>query len=208
MLWVVRAAEQAESELRALQEGRIHASWCDLRYDLSVPESPDELLGILTETYQDLTRNSRASLARTLWSFAREIAPGDWLVVPTRRSSTFHVGEVVGTYSYTEEASELYRHSRELRWVATSVPRSRLDVDLRHAFSGFMRVFRAHRNDAEARLLQMGHEEHWALVPPSESAPGAADSGSLGDDSGASSAKWLRRRLEQAWMDARSAEAE
>lgn len=211
MLWVVRAGEPVEPEQHALDEGRMYASWCRLGHDLSALRSQDELHDVLSEGHPD--RDRTVNDASQLWLFAHEIEEGDWIVVPSDRGRAFHIGEVVEPYEYHETAEDPYRHSIELRWVAKAVPRSKFDVDLRHAFGGFMKVFRAHRNDAEARLRAMAIAEGWRSPPAEagsdvESAPARDDPLERDQFENEQTAELIFRRLRRAWSVAKSREPE
>ncbi len=208
MLWVVHAGEPVEAEQRALDEGRMFATWCRLGHDLSPVRSPAELHDVLTDGYPDWSRDRTVNYASQLWLFAHEIESGDWVVVPSDRGRAFHIGEVVGSYEYDETADDPYRHSLELSWVATAVPRSKFDVDLRHAFGGFMKVFRAHRNGAEARLRAMAVAEGWRSPPAEagadvESAPARGDPLDRDQFEDEQTAELIFRRLRRAWSVAR-----
>lgn len=194
MLWVVRAGDTPEHERRALDEGRVYAAWHTSSQDISTLRSQDELRDVLSGGHPNWNQARAVNAARQLWQFTHEIEPSDWIVVPLDRGKAFHIGEVTGRYAYDETAEGPYRHSLVLNWVGTAVPRAKFDVDLRHIFGGFMKVFRAHRNDAEARLRAMAVADGW------RSAARETDPPDLDYIEGERAAAFFRRRLKQAWI--------
>lgn len=80
---------------------------------------------------------------------------GDWIVLPSKRTSTIHIGKVVGEYVYSEENGNPYYHYRDIDWFAKNIPRNNFDQDILYSLGAFMTVCKITRNDAEKRIKAM-----------------------------------------------------
>lgn len=171
-LWLVRAGQRGEHEERFLQDNRIYATWEGLDRDLSQVASREELRSVLQSVYPDWNAKRTTNYVGQLWPFAHEMAPGDWVVVPSKKKASIHFAEIVGPYAFDRTATDPYYHSRAVRWIQNDVPRSNFDQDLLYSFGAFMTICRLERNDAEERVRAMAARA-WREAPiePSSTAP-------------------------------------
>ena len=154
-IWLFRAGKNGEFEAKFLNEKRIYLTWNGLNVDLSVYKDRAKLLEKLQELYYGEKTNTIKNWASQIYPIAHRIEKGDWVVLPSKMSSTIHFGEVVGDYIYDSNADEPYYHFREVEWFATDIPRNNFDQDLLYSFGAFMTVCKITRNDAENRIKRM-----------------------------------------------------
>ena len=69
-----------------------------------------------------------------LWTLAKGIRPGDW-VLSSDRSGRFRVAEVVGEYFYTP--GEILPHRRPVRWLSEIIDRADMSPELRRSAGSF-----------------------------------------------------------------------
>ena len=93
--------------------------------------------------------NTIRNSASQIYLIAHRIEKGDWIVLPSKMSSTIHFGKVVGDYTFDGDASNPYFHYRSVDWFATDIPRNNFDQDILYYFGAFMTVCKITRNDAE-----------------------------------------------------------
>lgn len=75
--------------------------------------------------------------ASQIYPIAHRIEKGDWIVLPSKMSSTIHIGKVVGDYTFDGDASNPYFHYRSVDWFATDIPRNNFDQDILYSFGTF-----------------------------------------------------------------------
>ena len=87
--------------------------------------------------------------------FVIDMAPGDWVVVPSKYTPSINIAEIKGPYTYDPEAEDPYYHYRAVKWIKKDIPRSVFDQDLLYSFGAFSTVCEISRNDAEQRVREM-----------------------------------------------------
>ena len=174
-IWVVRVGKRGEHEERFLQSERIYLTWPGLRRPLGTVRSRSELIALLRGVSPDDSPHRVGNHATQILSFVQKMEKGDWVIVPSKRTRSFHVAEIVGGYTYDERAEEPYFHYRRVRWVARDVPRELFDSDLRNSLGGIKTVFRVWRNDAEERIRALG-DRGWGELASAGEEDGADES--------------------------------
>lgn len=167
-LFLVRGGRHGEHEDRFLGTSAIYATWYGLEHDLGKCESPAEMKVLLGRAEPDSGEKKLDNYARQLWAFAKKMKRGDRVVLPRKHKSTIAVAEITGDYGYDGSQPDPYKHSRNVRWIATDVPRTSFDQDLLFSFGAFMTICEIKRNDAERRVRAM-EAAGW---PSSGSKPG------------------------------------
>ena len=173
-IWLFRAGRNGEFEAKFLADKRIYLTWDELTIDLSEYKDRDKLLQKLTEMYDSEKTNTIRNWASQIYPIAHRIEKGDWVVLPSKMSSTIHFGKVVGDYTYDETAANPYFHYRDVEWFAMDIPRNNFDQDILYSFGAFMTVCKITRNDAEKRIKEMA-ENGWKVKSTSKKAFSDAD---------------------------------
>ncbi len=174
-LWVARAGRHGENESYALSNNVVVVGWDDLP-DLSSFTSRDALLASMLDTYSDENPNAVKNWESQLWAFSKRFQVGDIVALPLKMQGAVAFGRVTGPYRYQPDAPSDAKHQRPVDWLATDIPRSKIDSDLRFSLGGAMTVFEVKRNNAEARIRAMLEGER--LPPPAIStSPDNDDSG-------------------------------
>jgi len=159
-IWLFRAGKNGEFENKFLSDKRIYLTWNDLQVDLSKYADRSKLLEKLQVLYAGEKANTIRNWAAQIYPIAHRIEKGDWIVLPSKVSSTIHFGKVTGDYVYDVSAENPYFHYRDVDWFATDIPRNNFDQDLLYSFGAFMTVCKITRNDAEKRIKYMS-ENGW-----------------------------------------------
>lgn len=87
-----------------------------------------------------------------VWPFVRDMAKGDWVVMPSKLQSGLYFGELTGDYRFEATGPNPYYHWRSINWFSGLIPRTGFPQDLLYSFGAFMTICRIQRNDAEARV--------------------------------------------------------
>lgn len=164
-LWLVRAGSYGEHEPRFLEDSKVYLTWEDLtNVDLSVAKDYDAIKQIVQQNYPNDLPRKIGNWSGQIWAFALAMKIGDWVVVPSKKSSTIAIGEIVSDYAYDAKATGLYRHSHKVKWLNTAISRSSFDQDILYSFGAFLTVCEVKRNDAELRVRGMA-KAGWASMP-------------------------------------------
>ena len=164
-LWLVRAGKHGEHEKKFLDENRIYLTWGGLSHDLAALKNRGQLRALLEKVYSDAPKGRITNNMGQIWAFSHGIAPGNWIILPSKQKPAIHVAEVKGEYTFNPEGDDPFFHHREVEWIAQDVPRTNFDQDLLYSFGAFMTVCRVSRNDAEKRVRRMA-ENGWKSSGP------------------------------------------
>ena len=132
-LWIVRAGNQGDRELAAVEQGRLLPGFLEVG-DLRRFPDRGAIMEHLEEVMPDGQRNRLRNFAAQLNQFAH----------------TIQIGEVTGDYTFNAEDS--YKHSRPVKWSQESVPRDTFKQNLRHSLGAFMTICEVKRNAALDRM--------------------------------------------------------
>lgn len=158
-LWLVRAGSAGEYENKFLEENRIYLTWEGLSTDLSKIKEKRELYDILLKSYADVKPAAIRNWTGQIWPIAKEMNKGDWVVLPSKKKPAIHFAEIVGDYVNKPDNPDPFYHYRDVRWIATDIPRSNFDQDILYSFGAFMTICRISRNDAEKRIREMAKHD-------------------------------------------------
>lgn len=169
-LWLIRAGSRGEHEQKFLDEGRVYVAWDGLDVDLGALPDRQELIQVLEERFPDEKAKALLNWSSQVWPFVRDMAKGDWVVMPSKLQSGLYFGELTGDYRFEAVGPNPYYHWRSINWFSGLIPRTVFPQDLLYSFGAFMTICRIQRNDAEARVKAMA-ARHWKAEGVKDSAP-------------------------------------
>ena len=161
-IWLFRAGKNGEFESKFLEDKRIYLTWNGLNIDLMQYQDRNKLFSKLSEIYDGEKENTIKNWESQIYPLAHRIEKGDWIVLPSKMSSTIHFGRIVGDYVYESGATNPYFHYRDVDWFATDIPRSNFEQDILYSFGAFKTVCKITRNNAEQRIKDMA-ENGWKV---------------------------------------------
>lgn len=173
-IWLFRAGKNGEYEEKFLNDNRIYLTWYDLDIDLNNYKDRKVHLQKLQELYPTEKMNTLKNWESQIYPIAHRIQIGDWIVLPSKRTSTIHIGKVIGDYTYDKNNGNPYYHYRNIDWFAKDIPRNNFDQDMLYSFGAFMTVCKITRNDAENRIKAMA-VNNWKVSGVSNSVFSDAD---------------------------------
>lgn len=159
-IWLFRAGSNGEYEEKFLTENKIYLTWNNLDINLSEYSNREKLYNKLNEIYPTEKSKTLYNWLSQIYPIAHRMQKDDWVVLPSKRTSTIHFGKIVGDYEFNPQNDNPYYHSRKIEWFAQDIPRSNFDQDLLYSFGAFMTVCKITRNDAENRIKAMA-ENNW-----------------------------------------------
>lgn len=159
-IWLVRAGGSGEYEARFISQSKIYLTWDGLKEDICKLTDREGVLLVLRNLYPDDKPKRHLNHASQIWRFAREIQKGDWIVLPLKSQRTIQIGEVTGDYVFDGKADDPFFHSRTVKWIGESIPRTHFGKDLLNSFGAFLTVCQIKNNNAPARLKAM-RDNQW-----------------------------------------------
>jgi restriction system protein len=163
-LWLVRTGKHGEHEQKFLDDNRVYITWSGLRHDLSTLADKNALKAVLRKTYPDLSKKAIGGSAGQIGIIWREMKPGDWVIVPSKRQPAVHVAEIESDYKYDESGDDSYRHYRDIRWIKQDIPTSNFDRDIARSMNALLTVCGIKRSDAERKVRGMA-KSGWGITP-------------------------------------------
>lgn len=163
-VWLVRAGAHGEYQAKFLTENRVYVTWDGLDVNLKALSDRNALIEAMSERNPDDQPKRLINHASQVWPFAHEIQKGDWIVLPLKHERAIQIGEITGDYEFHPNGPNPFFHSRSVKWIGESIPRSHFGKDLLNSFGAFMAICRVQRNNAEARLQAM-KQSGWGPEP-------------------------------------------
>lgn len=144
-LWLCRAGRHGEHEKKFLEEDRVYLTWSGLNRNLGLLPDRQAIRDVLVEQYPGITSGRLIQNGNQLYAFAKAMAPGDWLALPSKRK-TIHIAEIKGGYEFVPEGPDPYFHRREVEWLETDIPRTNFDRDILNSLGAFSAICEIKRN--------------------------------------------------------------
>ena len=167
-VWVVRAGKYGEQEEFALAWDYAVIDWPELG-DLARFQNREDLKRAMAAAYPDREEAWPQFVGQT-WAFAREIRPGDLVVLPLkkrdgrqvgrmREDGIIAIGEIIGDYSFVADGPPGTEHRRKARWIKRDIPRIELCNDLSASLENTqLTVFQPGPARAEGRFREMAEK--------------------------------------------------
>jgi len=99
-LWLIRAGSRGEYEQKFLDEGRVYVAWEGLDVDLSLLADRQDLIRVLEERFPDEKAKALVNWSSQVWPFVKDMANGDWVVMPSKLQSGLYFGELTSNYHF------------------------------------------------------------------------------------------------------------
>ena len=125
---------------------------------------------MLEERFPEEKAKALVNWSSQVWPFVKEMAIGDWVVMPSKLQSGLYFGELTSDYRFEAAGPNPYYHWRSINWFSGLIPRTVFPKDLLYSFGAFMNICRIQRNDAEARVKAMA-ARNWEAEGVKNSAP-------------------------------------
>ena len=124
-LWLIRAGSRGEHEPKFLDEGRVYVAWEGLDVDLSLLADRQDLIRrVLEKRFPDEKAKALVNWSSQVWPFVKEIAQGEWVVMPSKHQSGLYFGELTSNYHFEAAVPNPYYHWRSINWFSGLIPRT------------------------------------------------------------------------------------
>jgi restriction system protein len=150
-VWVIRAGKYGERESWCLEHGLAGGGWQEIP-SLADATTREAVRAIVDATRPDDSSAKRANNTGQLWGL-KSVALGDIVIMPLKLGAKLiALGRASGGYQYREDPDPNLRHVIPVDWVRDDVPRTAIKDDLLFTLGAIQTIFKATRNEAEARF--------------------------------------------------------
>jgi restriction system protein len=124
-IWGIHAGAQGEADNLFLSNDKpcIAISWSKIKDLSKIPNDREAFKSALYESYPETKPGAVATTAGMLYRFVYEIQIGDYIIYPSKRDKSVHIGKITLDYKYQPEQNKEFPNSRAVEWLK-SVPRT------------------------------------------------------------------------------------
>ncbi len=176
-VWVIRAGRDGEREAWCLENGYAGGGWNEMP-SLTDADSREKVRQVVAAARPDDPIGRRNNNTGQLWGL-KSVRPGEIVIMPMKTTKTLAIGRATSGYEYLDDPDPSRRHGVRVKWIRDDVPRSAIKDDLLYTLGAIMTIFKASRNQAEARFT---HVLEHGVDPGSLTAGQAAPSSSSDDE--------------------------
>ena len=149
--WTVRTGRSGERTEWSLASGLVGGGWAEMP-ELTNISDKETLRQVVAEVYGG-SKHVIANLTGQLWTLRSRIQDGDFIALPIRATSQVAFGKVRYGYKYlADEQDPTRRHTIQVDWLRTDIPKSLFKQDLLYQLGAALTVFEVGNNDAAYRL--------------------------------------------------------
>ncbi|TCM39610.1 restriction endonuclease [Kribbella sp. VKM Ac-2568] len=151
--WIVRGGLHGEREPWALDHSFAGGGFHEVP-DLAAHTNREAIASLVGSSFPADSHPGRlANYTGQMLALRTSIVPGDVVVMPMKTRKRIAIGICVSGYQYrADEPDPTRRHTIGVNWANVDVSRGALKDDLLNTVNGAMTIFRATKNNAEARL--------------------------------------------------------
>lgn len=152
-VWVIRAGRVGERDAWCLQHGHAGGGWNEIP-SLTDANSREAVRQIVAASQPDDTIGKLNNNTGQLWGL-KSVGPNDIVIMPMKTTKTLAIGRATSGYQYLDDPDPSRRHVINVDWVRDDVPRSAVKDDLLYTLGAIMTIFKASRNQAQARFTHV-----------------------------------------------------
>lgn len=150
MMWVCRAGQKSIYFDTFVSTKRIYLPWEGYNVDLTNYTDREQFRNLVKKEKGDVARTSISNWAGQLYSFCREMDINDYVLIPYLNSQKYMLSQIIGGYEFETDAHSNLCHSRSIRILVNSIPRSIFSQSLLYSLGAYRTVFKIKK---EAELL-------------------------------------------------------
>ena len=143
MIWVIRAGRHSAYYEKYIQNSKVYIPWEGYHIDLSTFDTRQEFKEVVKKEKGVDNRTSIANWYGQLYMFVKEMREGDLVLIPSRATKSYCLAEIVGAYKYSKNEKDKLYHSRDIRIIDQSIPKSVFAQEINYSLGAFRTIFRA-----------------------------------------------------------------
>ena len=147
MMWVMRAGQKAVYLDKFLTANKIYLPWDGYRISLDSAESREDFRKIVIEEKGNSERTTISNWAGQLYSFAKEMCVGDYLLIPKAFSRGYILAKLSGDYCFNESDDDALYHSRDMEVICSDIPRDIFSQSIQYSLGAFRTLFKVKAED-------------------------------------------------------------
>ena len=152
-MWVCRAGSASIYYLKFLQEERIFLPWDGYKIDLSTIVDAQRFRNVVENERGNNNRTSVSNWSSQLILFAKTIEMNDYVLIPSFKSRSYCLAQVIGNYEFNPDDEENLYHSHKIKVLLKDIPRSAFTKDVQYSLGAYRTLFKV--RDEAAVLSQI-----------------------------------------------------
>ena len=141
-MWVCRAGKDAVYLDYYIETSRIYLAWDGFKINLKDIAEKKEYRAIVSKEKGTENPTSISNWAGQLNSFANEMKKGDYVLIPHKGSQFFELVQVSGEYEYYESNNKKLYHSREIKNIASNIPKSIFPQSIQYGLRAYRTIYK------------------------------------------------------------------
>jgi len=125
-IWVYWGAKEAWTSRKSIENNCLYFPFEDLDIDLTNKGNETLIRQAIAEGSSSVFCSE--FMLQSIDLLANGIQKGDWIIIPGRFDSLYHMGEVRGDYHFEIDEDYGLHHTRKVDWFVKNVPASSLPL--------------------------------------------------------------------------------
>jgi len=121
--WGIRAGEIGQADSLFLKKSVVALGWPELGDLKKLGTDREALKSAVAKAYPTMKSAAVPGQAGQIYRFVYEMAPGDFVIYPSKQDHQVHIGRVEGDYCYNPDLNARYPNQRGVKWLK-SLPRT------------------------------------------------------------------------------------
>ncbi len=158
-MWVIRAGQDSLYFEKYIHNSRVFIPWEGYNLDLSLTKTRTDYRFIVEKEKNTTNRTSVSNWAGQLFSFVHEIRIGDYALLPSKGSRTYHLTRIKGPYQFNAKDNDKLYHSREIEIIETDIPREIFPQPIIYSLGAYRTIFKVKQENEVLKTI-----EKWRAV--------------------------------------------
>ena len=154
MIWVNRTGVKALYLRTFLENSKIYLPWDGYCEDLSSFETIDDYKKLVVAEKGNLNRTSLSNWAGQLFTFAKGMNVGDYVLIPHESSRKYTFAKITGDYHFSGMDQDNLWHSRSIQILINEIPREAFSQSMQYSLGAFRTIFKVKNEDECLSVLK------------------------------------------------------
>ena len=147
MMWVIRAGQKSIYYDKYLKESKVYIPWDGYRMNLGSIMKREDYRSIVEKEKGVNNRTSVSNWAGQLYSFAKEMKKGDYVLIPSKGSRLYCLATIVGDYCFDKDEKDKLYHSHDIKVLENDVPREVFSQAIVYSLGTFRTIFKVKQEE-------------------------------------------------------------
>ena len=153
-MWVCRTGYNDEYVNTIFECKMLFLPWIEYAYDLNNYNNMEDYRELVIKEKRVDNRTTISNWAGQLFSFAKRMKVGDYVMVPQNSSRIYNLVKIQGDYCFLEEGILGLHHSRSIEVICKDIPREIFSQNVQYSLGAFRTLFQVKQEKEILETLQ------------------------------------------------------